>query len=262
MTELRLAVVQREAGAVEPDQAARSMARTLAGLAGGTDVAVFPELALTGYVVDSSLEERAGPADQEHLSLVADAARRAEITAVVGFPERAGGALHNAAAVIDSDGSLAGVYRKTHLFGAEREVFTPGDALVPVTTRHGVLGVLVCYDLEFPEAARALALAGAEVLVVPTANMQPYGDQHDCYMRSRASENGIPLAVANYAGVDPTFRYLGASAIVTGRGEVVRRAPKEGAVVLRAAVDLESPGLRDPELDYLRRRRTDLYGSP
>src|SRR5918995_4291593 len=153
--------VQRAAGAV------------WRALAQGAQLVVLPELALVGYGMEpeqvAAVAEdisRPGPG----LTAMLETAREAQVNLVVGFAERAGGAVYNSAAVIRADGSPAGVYRKLHLFDRERTVFAPGDRGLPVFAIDGArLGVLICYDLRFPEALRILALQGADLVTVPTA---------------------------------------------------------------------------------------------
>jgi len=135
----------------------------------GAQIVVLPELASSGYVfadraeLSSLAEPRDGPAIAEWANL-AEALR---ITIVGGFPEAAGDAVYNSAAVVDPTG-LRGVYRKAHLWDSENSVFDRGDDLpMVVDTEHGRIGVMLCYDIEFPEWVRAVALSGADLLCAP-----------------------------------------------------------------------------------------------
>src|SRR2546423_49344 len=128
------------------------------------DLAVFPELFLSAYDL-RSLDETAISSEGDEIAAVARASASAGTAVVVGFAERlAGGAVANSAACIDRDGTLAGVYRKTQLFGGEREVFRPGEELRLVRLAGLLVAPLICFDVEFPEPVRALAVAGAELL--------------------------------------------------------------------------------------------------
>jgi predicted amidohydrolase len=136
--------------------------------AGGADVVVLPELATSGYVFASRAEAESVAVTPAHPLFAEWASAAGGAVVIGGFCERGdGGALYNSAAVVDRDGVRA-VYRKTHLWDAEKLLFTPGDRPPPVVdTAAGPIGVLICYDLEFPEMTRALALAGAHLIAAP-----------------------------------------------------------------------------------------------
>src|SRR5439155_1762879 len=147
-----------------PGSPAANAERAAAALAAHPDVkiAVFPELFLGGYEL-ARLAGSARPADCAELRTIAEAAEAVSTAVAVGFAERnTDGTFSNSVACIDRDGSLAAVYRKTQLFGAEREAFRAGDALVVVRLAGLAVALLVCFDVEFPEPARQLARAGAE----------------------------------------------------------------------------------------------------
>lgn len=163
-------------------------------VATGADVVVLPELATSGYVFESLDEARslAITADHDVFARVAQVLAGSPAVAVFGFCERGqGGLVHNSAAVVTADGVLA-VYRKTHLWDTEKRFFTAGSALPPVvTTAAGRIGVLVCYDLEFAERTRHLAVQGADLITVPTN--WPLGPRPD---GERPVETIIAMAAA------------------------------------------------------------------
>lgn len=213
------------------------------------ELAVFPELFLSAYDL-GSLDETALAADGEELGAVAAAAARVGTAVVVGFAERlGGGVVADSAACIDRDGSLAAVYRKVQLFGDERAVFRAGDDLFLARLAGVLVGPLVCFDVEFPETARALALAGAELLVTVSANMDPYGDEHELATRARALENRLPLLYANAVGEQCGLRFVGRSRSVGTRGEVLTQAADEEELMV-APVGRAGAGAQ--EVDYLR----------
>src|SRR6266511_2092236 len=175
------------------------------------DIAVFPELFLSGYTT-SELEHLTRRADAADLRLVADAAAKTSTAVLIGFAEERGsGRPANAAACIDRDGRLAAVYRKTQLFGAEQQAFEPGEGLMVVELAGKRVGPLICFDAEFPEPARALALAGAELLAVASANMEPFYVDHEVGTRARALENRLPLVYANAVGNLHGLTFVGGS---------------------------------------------------
>jgi predicted amidohydrolase len=188
------------------------------------EIAVFPELFLGGYDLSLVLQSARAP-DSSELNSIAAAAAAASTAVVVGFAERAeDGSLFNSVACIDRDGSLAGVYRKTRLFGAEPDVFRAGDEqrVVRLTGLH--VGPLICFDVEFPEPAREVAAAGAELLVTISANMAPFWPDHEVATRARALENRLPHLYTNGVGAIGGFQLVGGSRSVDPSGVVLAEA--------------------------------------
>jgi 5-aminopentanamidase len=228
---------------------------------GGAQLILFPEMFLTGYLVWERLTELAEPLDGPSIRRLQQLALDLRLLTVCGFPERAeGDALYNTACVIDRDGRLLGGYRKTHLFADEPGVFSPGDRLPVFESALGTVGVLICYDIEFPEPVRAVALSGAPLILVSTANMEPYEVSQEVFLRSRALENGIYMAVANTIGEDHRYRYFGQSSVANPQGKLIARAgPDEGIVM--ADLDLNEASRAQQASAYLGRRRPSLYGT-
>lgn len=242
----------------------------------GAVLVVFPECFLQGYRLGSHPGRVAEPASGPNARAVAGLARlaaRHRVAVVAGFIEAEparppGGAPsrpYNSALVIDRDGRLAGVYRKTHLFGREADVFAAG-ADYPVHELHLLdgeppvrLGVCICYDVEFPEVPRILALRGAELLAVPSADMDPYRAQQASQLVARAIENGLHVALANTVDRRPGAHFFGGSGIADPLGKVVSAGydrPRLAVAVLSAAAIRASGG---PE-GYLSARRPETYG--
>jgi (R)-amidase len=213
------------------------------------DLAVFPELFLSAYDL-RSLDETARPAECEELRLVAEAAARAGTAVVIGFAERNGdGSVSDSAACIDRDGSTAGVYRKTQLYAGERTVFRAGRELRLVRLAGVAVAPLICFDVEFPEPARALAAAGAELLVTASANMAPFAVDHELATRARALENRLPHLYANAVGSIGRLEFVGRSRSVGSAGEVLAEAGDEESLLL---APVGTAGTADENLDYLR----------
>ena len=198
------------------------------------------------------------------------------------FERRAPGLYHNTAVVLESDGSLAGIYRKMHIPDDpgyyEKFYFTPGDlGFEPIDTSVGRLGVLVCWDQWFPEAARLMALAGADLLLYPTAiGHAPHESEAQrriqleawlTVQRAHAICNGVPVAGCNRIGFEPArpgsgegIDFWGHSFIVGPQGEWLARA-RAGSEVLTATLDLSATEAVRREWPFLRDRRVDLYGN-
>lgn len=198
------------------------------------------------------------------------------------FEKRATGLYHNTAVVLDTDGSIAGKYRKMHIPDDpgyyEKFYFTPGDlGFTPIETSIAKLGVLVCWDQWYPEAARLMALAGAEILLYPTAiGWNPADDraeqlrQQEAWItvqRGHAVANNLPVLSANRVGFesDPSGQtegslFWGASMIVGWQGELIAQADSESVTEVLATLDLDRTEQVRRWWPYLRDRRIDAYG--
>lgn len=266
----KVAAVQMESKLLDPAFNLQAvLARLHTAAQEGAVLAVFPETILTGY--NMSREEAAEVADRipgHATGRLAEACRREDIHAVVGMLEAGpDGEFYNTAVLI-GPGGLLERYRKTHLplLGVDRYL-SPGEAFTsPVGTPAGRAGILICYDLRFPEPIRCLALAGAQVVALPTAWPQAATLYPDYMARSRASENRVYLVAANNVGEERGTRYLGRSIIVAPSGEVLAEAEGESETILLAEVDPSQsdrkhlvfrPG--EYELDLMGDRRPELY---
>ncbi len=219
------------------------------------DLVLFPELYLSGYTLER-LDELACPAGGGALAPVAEAAAVCGTAVAIGFPELIGGGVANSVALIDRDGSIAGVYRKTHLFGEEAAAFVRGDSLLLATLAGRRVAPLVCFDAEFPEPARVAARAGAELLLTVAADMDPYWADHELATRARALENRLPHLYVNRVGSEAGFDFVGGSRSVAPDGTVLAEAasPTERLLVVPVAVGRET----DDRVDYLRHARGEL----
>jgi predicted amidohydrolase len=220
------------------------------------ELAVFPELFLGGYDL-ARVAELAVGVDDAVIAELRTAARDAGTALVVGFAEALlDGRVANAVACIDADGALAAVYRKMYLFGAaERAAFVPGEALRIAELAGRRTGPLVCFDMEFPESARALARAGAELLVTAAANMDPYGPDHELAACARALDNRRPHVYVNRCGDEAGMSFAGGSAVIGADGSVQHQLGREPQL---ACVELEHEPITDSDADYLHHLRPDL----
>lgn len=193
----------------------------------------------------------------------------------VSFFERANNAYFNSLAMIDADGRVLGTYRKSHIPDGpgyqEKFYFTPGDTGFQVwKTRVGSLGVAICWDQWFPEAARIMTLAGAEVLFYPTAiGSEPQSADYDScghwqrVMQGHAAANMVPVVASNRVGVEEgdacSLTFYGSSFVTDGRGAVVGEAPRAGEAVVTATFDLDELAAERAGWGLFRDRRPDLY---
>jgi predicted amidohydrolase len=223
------------------------------------ELAVFPELFVGGYDLDRAAA-LAVAFDGPVVGDLRAAAREAGTALVVGFAERlggGGGGVANAVACIDADGRLAAPpYRKALLFGAgERATFVAGDALRVVALAGRRVAPLVCFDMEFPEPARAVARAGADLLVTVAANMDPYGPDHALAARARALDNRLPHLYVNRCGDEAGTAFAGASAVIGSDGSVQHQLGRGPRL---ACVELDESAPTAGDADYLQHLRLDL----
>src|SRR5215217_5886023 len=161
------------------------------------DLVVFPELFLSGYTTS---KPEALDLEGSEMDAIARLARENSTAVILGAPERASVGVANSAICVDRYGNITGSYRKTHLFGSERDAFAAGNELLIVDLDGVRAGIMICFDVEFPEVARALVKAGANLLVTISANMDPFGRDHDVFATARALENGVPHLYVNQVG--------------------------------------------------------------
>jgi predicted amidohydrolase len=249
---------------------ARALAAIEAAATAGAQVVVLPELASSGYVFRDAEEARelAEPADGPTLGGWAGAARAHGVVVVGGFAEAGDdGRLYNSAALVDAGGVRA-VYRKAHLWDREQLCFTPGDERPPVLdTAFGRIGLMVCYDLEFPEWVRTVALRGAELLCVPTnwpRTPRPAAERPMEVLRAMvsASTNRMAVAACDRCGTERGVEWVAGSVIAGPNGWLLAGPPPEAVPALLLA-DVDLAAARDkaigPRNDVLRDRRPALY---
>lgn len=202
---------------------------------GGADVLVCPEMFLTGYNIGpGAVRQLAQGADGDYAQAVADIARRHAIALLYGYPELGeGGAVFNAAQWISAQGDRCLNYRKTHLYGAlDKTQFSPGTPAAGCVDLKGWrVGVLICYDVEFPENTRRLALAGADLIAVPTANMPDFDFVSTTMIPVRAYENQVYVAYTNYIGAEDQVHYGGLSTVAAPDGALLAQAGREDALL-------------------------------
>jgi omega-amidase len=228
----------------------------------GVDLVVFPELFLGGYYVDQAMVKRAGQA-RAALARLQAAVDNLRVSCVVGVPDLRDGVLFDAVAILRPD-QPPGRYAKTHLFRSERELFTQGATLWTGEIAGWQCGVLVCYELAFPEVARALALSGARLLIAPAAFGKARQRIWQTATISRALENGCYLAAAGHAGSNGATEFAGHSRVVDPSGELLADAAERAemlVVELRSRIVDEVRAGRLDTHACLADRRPELYGA-
>lgn len=225
----------------------------------GASLLVLPELFLTGYNIGDEVAALAEPADGPSARAIATIARRLGLSVAYGYAERAAEGVYNTAAFIDRSGLLRASYRKTHLWGRfERDQFRAGCACDPFEVDGRRLGLMICYDLEFPELARGLALAGVELAIVMSATSAPYDVVPRHLVPARAYENGMFLAFCNHAGAERGLTYVGGSCIAAPDGSLLADGGSAEALAL-GDVDFARYAAYRREHRYIGDRRPELY---
>ncbi|MCL6516729.1 carbon-nitrogen hydrolase family protein [Alicyclobacillus sp.] len=243
----------------------------------GADLLVFPELYVTGYF-PNLWERRPTPADElDWIDRVQKMARDEGLWIVFGHPSyRAqtleygrtrygrdipGDGIHlplyNSVSLVSPAG-LRETYAKVHLYGSERDCFTPGDLFPVWDTPWGKVGVQICFDVEFPEGPRLAALGGAKLLLFPASNPAPYGEWHGIYTAARGLENRVFAATVNRLGAELTYSFCGGSCVIHPKGAWLV-PPSERPGLYSCDIDFSELEQIDPSIDYLRLRRPDLY---
>jgi len=282
---LKIGVVQHACGEVQAENLAASIGGIREAVDQGASLVLLQELHTLPYFCQTEDTHRFDHAESipgattEQLSALA---KELEVV-IVGslFERRSAGIYHNTAVVIDSDGSIAGKYRKMHIPDDpgyyEKFYFTPGDlGFSPIDCAVGRLGVLVCWDQWYPEAARLMALAGAELLLFPTAiGWDPRDEsserqrQRDAWItiqRGHAIANGLPVVCSNRVGLEPDLsgasagiQFWGSSFIAGPQGEILAAADTDKAAACVASVNLNRSEQVRRIWPFLRDRRIDAY---
>lgn len=261
---MRVAALQFEPRFLDPEHNLESILRLLSGARDG--LIVLPELCFSGYnfTAERQLAQSADDPAGERFAAIAEIARRKSMGVVAGFVERQGGRYYNSAALVTGDGTI-GIYRKTHLYGAEKKWFAPGDTGFRVFEWRGTrIGVMVCYDWRFPEAARALALRGAEVICHPS-DLVTGADVWGLAMRARAIENKVYIVTANRTGAEgegaTRLSFTGCSQIVSFNGRILASADAGSECLVEAEIEPERTRNKafSEWNDIFADRRPDLY---
>ena len=269
---MRIALVQQRA---EPDKSS-NIARGLTALEqaarDGAEVVAFAELAFERFHPQR-------PASSDYLTLAetipgplteqfARKARELGVVVILNLYERDGDRAYDASPVIDADGSLLGTTRMIHITDYpcfhEQGYYTPGDTGAPVYgTKAGNIGVAICYDRHYPEYMRALALGGADLVVVPQAGAVgewPEG-LYEAEMQVAAFQNGYFVALCNRVGEEDCITFGGESYVCAPDGRVIGRAPAAQETILTADVDLSTTRESHARQLFLQHRRPELYGA-
>jgi N-carbamoylputrescine amidase len=267
---MKIALVQQRAEVDKASNVARGLAALERAARSGAEVVAFAELAFERFHPQR-------PATETHLDLAepipgpiteqfSRKARELGVVVVLNLYERAGDRAFDASPVIDADGALLGTTRMIHITDYpcfhEQGYYTPGDTGAPVyRTKAGAIGVAICYDRHYPEYMRALALGGAEVVIVPQAgSVGEWPDGlYEAEMQVAAFQNGYFVALCNRVGDEECLTFAGESYVCAPDGRVVARAPAGQETILHADLALDAIGESHARRLFLQHRRPELY---
>ncbi len=260
MAKINIAVFQNHS--ILTDKAAQlaALSKTVARVTeSGADLLLCPELFMTGYNLKDRVNELAESMNGPFISHARQLACRHKVMLVFGYPERTDAGVYNSAVVINSQGEIIANFRKLHLPGKfENTYFKTGNDYTSFNINGIKSSILICYDSEFPEAVRRLAIENTELLLVPTALSSPYPIVATKVIPTRAFENGIFIAYADFCGEDDELAYAGKSCIVDPHGNDLARAGNDEEI-LYAQIDTGEIIKARSALPYLQQRRPDLY---
>lgn len=250
---MRLALWQGKSPAGNADAGLAALeAALMAAGAVGAAVLVAPEIWLPGYNndrIENLAQPRGGPWTQALSAFCA----KARCGIVVGYAERDGSRIYNSAVALGPDGSELAHYRKIQLYGPrEKAIFSPGEAYATFDLAGVKAGLLICYDVEFGTHVSALAAMGVEVILAPTANMQPFVHVIRYTVPAMAANHGVSIVYANFCGVEGDLTYVGGSQIAGPHGEVLALAG-EGSTLLVADLSPRDPARLSTQAVDLRR---------
>ncbi|MBZ7922925.1 carbon-nitrogen hydrolase family protein [Ensifer adhaerens] len=256
---MKLAALQMQSAAGDVaanlDRITRAAAEAAAQ---GATLLLTPELGITGYGAGEALATLAEAPDGTIVQRLKAISSETGIALIAGFAERDGNDVYNSAVYVDGDAAPV-VYRKSHLYGDyERSIFkAPGPETKLFVHRGVTCGMLICYDVEFPENVRRLALAGAEAVLVPTALPAGWSGSFiaEHMIQTRAFENQVFVAYINHHGSDPLFSFAGLSRIAAPDGQLLAKADAARETLLVADIDPQTYAISRLENTYL----GDLY---
>ena len=229
--------------------------------ANGADLLLLPEMYLSGYNIGFSNAKKAAiTTDGQDMARAGKIAETNAIALAFGYPELVGEDVANSVVLIGPTGKVLLNYRKSHLFGeTDRGMFKSVGSEFGLAELGGFkIGLLICYDIEFPEPARRHALAGADILLGPTAQMEPYEQVAKHIIPARAYENQLYVAYANHSGNDDGFDYIGLSSICGPDGAVLAAAGKGEEIIYAVCDAAHQSAVRQTD-PLLADRRPELY---
>lgn len=263
LPDFKIEIVQKEHLRFDVERNLETILTSLKG--SGSDLLIFPEMFLTGYTLGDEVFRYAMHLDDPVFDRIRSVCSESEKYVILGFPERSGaikGQVHNSACLIGPEG-IIGVYRKQHLvdFGPfeEYSYFTPGNELMMADIKGYKIGLMICYDIFFPELTKAYALSGVDMVVCISASPSITKRFFESVMIARAIESTVFVAYSNLVGFDSRMDFWGGGALIGPRGDMISKGPYFEESSIKGKVDERSlrtarrmrPTLRDTKSDLI-----------
>jgi beta-ureidopropionase len=268
---MKIALIQQHATKDKTSNVQRGLAALETAARGGAQLACFAELAFEWFYPQTpaglGYRDLAEPIDGPTVTAFRRKAKELGIVTVINLYEREGQHTFDSSPVIDADGTLLGVTRMVHITEYpcfhEQGYYTPGDKGAPVfTTKAGRIGVSICYDRHFPEYMRALAVAGADLVIVPQAGAVDEWPEglYEAEMRVSAFQNGYFTALCNRVGKEDKLDFAGESFVCGPEGDVIARGAKSQDEIVYAEIDYAELAKSNARRLFMKHRRPQLYG--
>jgi len=269
---MKIALIQQHATKDKSANVARGLAAIETAARNGAQLACFAELAFEWFYPQRpaalDCRELAEPLDGPTVAAFQRKAKELGIVTVINLYERQGQHTYDSSPVIDADGTLLGVTRMIHITEYpcfhEQGYYTPGDKGAPVySTKAGKLGVAICYDRHFPEYMRALAVGGADLVIIPQAGAVDEWPEglYEAEMRVAAFQNGYFTALCNRVGKEDCLDFAGESFVCDANGEVIARGAKSQDEIVYAEIDYTKLDETSARRLFMKHRRPELYAS-
>ena len=262
---VHVALVQFNSIVNQPkENAIRAAAFVKQAALNGAQIVCFPELFSTGYHLDlvgPQLSEVAEIIDGETIRILQQSAKENHcyVIAPVALEKDIPGIYYNSAVLISDEGVVAGIYDKHHACFDEGRYYREGAEIPVFDTRYGRIGIMICYDMGFPEIARVLMLKGAEIIFVPSAWCEQDQDMWDIQVPARGLENLIFVAAVNRCGSEKDTHFFGGSKIVNWRGKIIAACEGDEETILHATLDLDELHEARSQIKYLVDRKPESY---
>lgn len=267
---MKIALIQQHATKDKPANVARGLASLEVAARNGAELACFAELAFEWFYpqrpAGAGFRDLAEPLDGPTVSAFRTKAKELGLVTVINLYERDGDHTYDSSPVIDADGTLLGVTRMIHITDYpcfhEQGYYTPGDKGAPVfNTKAGTIGVSICYDRHFPEYMRALAVAGADLVIVPQAGaVDEWPDGlYEAEMRVAAFQNGYFTALCNRVGKEQCLDFAGESFVCGPDGRVMARGARSADAIVYCDLDFSELADSNARRLFLKHRRPELY---
>ena len=259
MSKVNVSIVQMDIVLGDPERNRQRAVNFIKEAAGrGSKVVVLPELWTTGYSLEN-VHELAEPMNGITITELLDICLKREIYVIGSIAELRGGRIYNSATILGPEG-IVGSYSKAHLFRLmnEHEYFTPGDSCDVFQTSLGKVGLMICYDIRFPELARKIALNGAQILFVPAEWPYPRISHWESLLKARAIENQMFVVASNRVGSDKKNIFFGHSMVLDPMGEAIVRAG-DTELILTCELNMNLIDKTRTLIPCFEDRRPDLY---